>query len=78
MPTATRWNSYYDAAVRVTENSLVELNELCMKLKLHCFSDREFKFPKEYCVVLKPLSRDLDIWQVEDNCLFFLVLYCQP
>ena len=39
MPTATRWNSYYDAVVRVTENSLVDLNELCTKLKLRCFSE---------------------------------------
>ena len=45
VPIATRWNSYYDAVVRVIENSL-ELNELCMKLKLHCFSKREIKFLK--------------------------------
>ena len=74
VPTATRWNSYYDAIVRVTENSLVELNELCTKLKLRCFSEREFKFLKEYCVVLKPLSRGLDILQGEDNCFFGTVL----
>ena len=57
VPNATRQNSYHDAVVRVTENSLVELNDFCTKLKLRCFSEREFKFLKEYCVVLKPLSR---------------------
>ena len=34
VPTATRWNSYYDAVVRVTDNSLAEFNDLCTKLGL--------------------------------------------
>ena len=70
VPNATRWNSYYDAVVRVTENPLAELNELCTKLELRCFTEREFKFLKEYCVVLKPVSRGLDVLQGEDNCFF--------
>ena len=61
VPNATRWNCFYDAVVRVTENPLAELNELCTKLELHCFTEREFKFLKEYCTVLKPVSRGLDI-----------------
>ena len=63
--TATRWNSYYDAVVRVTDNSLAELNELCTKLELRCFSEL-----KEYVIVLKPLSRGLDILQGEEYCFF--------
>jgi len=61
---ATRWNSYYDAMLRVT---FVELNEL---LDLRSFTELEFKFLKEHCVILKPLSRGLDILQGEDNCFF--------
>ena len=77
VPTATRWNSYYDAVVRVTDNSLAELNELCTKLELQCFSEHELIFLKEYVIVLKPLdlSRGLDILQCEDYC--FLVPFCR-
>ena len=74
VPNATRWNSYYDAVVRITDNSLAELNDVCTKLELQCFSEREFKFLKEYVLVLKPLSRGLDILQGEDNCFFGTLL----
>ena len=61
VPTATRWNSHYDAVVQVADNTLAELNDLCTKLGLRCFSEHELKFLKEYIIVLKPLSRGLDI-----------------
>ena len=37
--TATRWNSYYVAVIRISENSMPELNELCAKIELRCFSE---------------------------------------
>ena len=51
------------------------MNDLCTKLELGCPSEREFKFLKEYTiVVLKPLSRGLDILQGKDNCFFGTLL----
>ena len=44
IPNATRWNSYYNAVVRVSENSLLELNELCTKLELHCLVSESSNF----------------------------------
>ena len=41
---------------------------------LHYFPERKLKFLKEYCVILKPVSRGLDILQREDNCFFGSVL----
>ena len=43
-------------------------------MELRCFSEEEFKFLKEYCAVLKLLSKGLDILQEEDNCFFGTLL----
>ena len=68
VPTPTHWNSHYDAVVRVTENASAELDELCAKLNLHCFNE------KEYCKVLQPFARGLDILQGEDKCFYGTLL----
>jgi len=70
----TRWNSYYNAVLRVAENSSIELNELCISVELRCFAEKELSFFKEYCTVLKPLSRGLNILQGEDACYFGTLL----
>ena len=74
MPTVTRWNSYFDAVERITENSVMNLNELCTRLDLQCFNEKEICFLKEYHKVLKPLARGLDILQGEDNCFYGILL----
>lgn len=40
VPSPTHWNSFYDAVERVVENSVVDLNDLCAKLDIHCFNER--------------------------------------
>ena len=61
----TRWNSYYAAIVRITEDTISKLNELCTRIGLRTFAEREIVFLKEYCSVLKPLAKGLDILQRE-------------
>ena len=43
-------------------------------MEIHCFSEREIIFLKEYCAVLKPFARGLDILQGEDHCYFGTIL----
>ena len=74
VPNPTRWNSSYNAVVRITENSAAELNELCTKMGLHCFNEKELNFLKEYYDVLKPLAMGIDKLQGEDNCYFGTLL----
>jgi len=74
IPLPTRWNSYYDTVLKVVENSSTNLNEVCTNIEICCFSERELAFLKEYCAVLKPLSRGLDILQGEDNCYYHTLL----
>ena len=40
VPSKTRWNSYYNALVRITENTTSELNKLCTRMGLHTFVER--------------------------------------
>ena len=61
VPTPTRWNSCYDTVVQITENSTTKLNKLCTGMGLHCFNDKEITYLNEYCDVLKPLAKGLDI-----------------
>ena len=74
VPSPTRWNSYYDALSWLTEIFLPDLNELCNRINLRHFTDREISFLKEYCIALKPLAMGLDILQGDDNCYYGFLL----
>ena len=70
VPSPTRWNSQYDTVSRVIENSSAVLNEFCNDIGVRSFTERELAFLKEYCVVLEPISKGLDILQGEDHCYY--------
>ena len=58
----------------MVENSIVDLNDLCVKFDIHFFNEEEIMFLKEYCAVLHPLSGGFDILQGEDNCFYGTLL----
>ncbi|XP_025760049.1 uncharacterized protein LOC109199633 [Oreochromis niloticus] len=74
VPVSTQWNSFHDALSRITDIPLAELNTVCTQFGIKCFTDREYLFLKEYCIVLKPLTVALDILQGEENCYFGMLL----
>uniref|UniRef100_A0A671KDJ4 HAT C-terminal dimerisation domain-containing protein n=1 Tax=Sinocyclocheilus anshuiensis TaxID=1608454 RepID=A0A671KDJ4_9TELE len=70
VPSVTRWNSFYDAYVRIVEMPLTDINNLCTQLQIKCMNDREYQFLKEYCAIMKPFSVALDILQGEETCFY--------
>ena len=74
VPTCTRWNSYYNAVAQITENPISELNELCVKVEVRCFSDSGITFLNAFCTIFKKLFRRLHLLQSEDDCFFGTLL----
>lgn len=47
-----------------------------LKFGLAALTEREHKFFREYCTVMRPLTVALDILQGEDNCFWNTSLVC--
>uniref|UniRef100_A0A8C6W0S2 HAT C-terminal dimerisation domain-containing protein n=1 Tax=Nothobranchius furzeri TaxID=105023 RepID=A0A8C6W0S2_NOTFU len=73
VPTSTRWNSLYEAISRILTIPSNELNPMCVKLGIKCFTEKEYQFLKEYISVMKPLTVALDILQ-GDECPYGALL----
>ncbi|KAF7705749.1 hypothetical protein HF521_021035, partial [Silurus meridionalis] len=74
VPCSTRWNSFYDAVVRIVEIPMADLSTISNRLELKCIGEREFQFLREYCAIMKPLTVALDILQGEENCYYGTLL----
>ena len=75
VPSTTCWNSFYDAIERVVENSVADLNDLCAKLDIRCFNEKEIMFLKEYCAALNHSQEDWIYSKVK--IIASMVIYCQ-
>lgn len=79
VPNDTRWNSQYDALNQirgiVAETSgEVNLRQICEQLGLTALRPNEVCFLSEYCKVMKPVAKALDICQAENNCYIGILL----
>ncbi|KAL4097877.1 hypothetical protein QTP88_022580 [Uroleucon formosanum] len=62
-PNATRWNSFYDSINLLCEN-IEKMDDVCAKLQVPFFTKpQDVDFINEYCKVMKPIARGLDILQ---------------
>ncbi|KAF0716715.1 Uncharacterized protein FWK35_00031341 [Aphis craccivora] len=73
-PNATRWNSFYDAIKCIVSN-LNKIDEVFSITSLPPFSrPRETLFLIEYCKVMQPIAKSLDILQGDKHvCLGYLL-----
>lgn len=63
-PVPTRWNSLFNAINRLLEMKS-NLNEICTKLGVPVFSEKELDFLEEYSTVSAPVAHALDRMQGE-------------
>lgn len=64
----TRWNSYFDALVRVRRflnTKKADLKKLFTHFKIDYFRPAEEEFIKEYVKVMRPISEALDVLQAD-------------
>ena len=77
VPNDTRWNSHYDAVDKIrhlTTSDETQFRIVCDKLGLPAFRVNEVSFLTEFCSVMKPVAKALDILQSEKNCCLGILL----
>lgn len=66
VPVVTRWNSLYDAVVRLLQHK-PKLDELCDKLSLPRFTSCELSYLDTYKLIVAPIAQSLDFMQGEQS-----------
>ena len=71
VPTATQWNSVYDAvgpliAIFDNRDNLKAFNRACTTLTLSLFTNNDIAFLKDYHRVMRPICTALDKLQSEE------------
>ena len=77
IPNKTRWNSTYDAILRLNKhikNSPDNLNGLMDILGIRRFLETDIEFLKEYCQVYRHFANVLDILQGDTKCFIGVLL----
>ncbi|XP_018309187.1 uncharacterized protein, partial [Mycetomoellerius zeteki] len=67
-PVITRWNSTFDSVlqlVKLLKNDSEKINQCLDYCNLQRLTENEIKFLEEYCQIMEPLARALDIIQGE-------------
>lgn len=73
VPNKTRWNSHYDAIVKLLSHK-DQLNPMFDKLKLPRLKSADITFLEEYIKVMEPVATTLDILQGETHCFLGTIL----
>lgn len=70
VPNKTRWNSLYDAYVRIQffiKTKLKELEEVFKEFKVKPLTEVEKTFVSEYIFIMEPFTQSLDLLQNEEK-----------
>ncbi|XP_042229003.1 zinc finger BED domain-containing protein 4-like [Homarus americanus] len=70
VPNATRWNSMYDAVVRLVDmfdNKKTGLQNICRKMEIRFFTTYDIAFLREYKDVMGPIAVGLNVLQGEEK-----------
>ncbi len=78
-PGVTRWNSYYESCAGLLEvlgdsEKKDELNVIIRSQKLGPFYESDKELLAQYCKIMKPVARCLDILQSENNAYMGILL----